>query len=194
MPFSGPKCSIWTAQNLFGTNHCYYFHLPIAPFHYAKFKKIFTADPELWQCAIFGPKMVHLLRKFFFRKIIIMILIYVLAPIIVKIFKKFFQEMQSYKYVQFMRPKWPNSPNEKFFRKRVISHTSFNHAYLHAKNQSQIEILMIKEYWNLIGKEPFLYLIWKLDFSQACSFWPFLHDGDFFQKFLHCPTQLYMGP
>ena len=54
--------------------------------------------------------------------------------------------MQSYKYVQFMRPKWPNSPNEKFFRKRVISHTSFNHAYLHAKNQSQIEILMIKEY------------------------------------------------
>ena len=75
-----------------------------------------------------------------------MILIYVLAPIIVKIFKKFFQEMQSYKYVQFMRPKRPNSPNEKFFRKRVISHTSFNHAYLHAKNQSQIEILMIKEY------------------------------------------------
>ena len=31
----------------FGTNRYYYFHLPIAPFHYAKFKKILTVDPEL---------------------------------------------------------------------------------------------------------------------------------------------------
>ena len=31
----------------FGINHYYYFHLPIGPFHYAKFKKILTADPEL---------------------------------------------------------------------------------------------------------------------------------------------------
>ena len=29
---------------------------------------------------------------------------------------------------------------------------------------------MIKEYWNLIGWEPFLSLIWELDFSQACCF------------------------
>ena len=29
---------------------------------------------------------------------------------------------------------------------------------------------MIKEYWNLIGWEPFLSLTWELDFSQACSF------------------------
>ena len=34
-------------QNFFGTNHYYYFHLPIGPFHCAKFKKILTADPEL---------------------------------------------------------------------------------------------------------------------------------------------------
>ena len=33
-------------QIFFGTNH-YYFHLPIGPFHCAKFKKILTADPEL---------------------------------------------------------------------------------------------------------------------------------------------------
>ena len=31
-------------------------------------------------------------------------------------------------------------------------------------------MLMIKEYWNLIGWEPFLSLTWELDFSQACSF------------------------
>ena len=29
---------------------------------------------------------------------------------------------------------------------------------------------MIKQYWNLIGQEPFLSLTWELDFSQACSF------------------------
>ena len=31
----------------FGTNHYYYFHLPIVSFDCAKFKKILTADPEL---------------------------------------------------------------------------------------------------------------------------------------------------
>ena len=29
---------------------------------------------------------------------------------------------------------------------------------------------MIKEYWNLIGQEPFLAITWEPDFSQACSF------------------------
>ena len=29
---------------------------------------------------------------------------------------------------------------------------------------------MIKEYWNLIGQEPFLALTWEPDFSQARSF------------------------
>ena len=29
---------------------------------------------------------------------------------------------------------------------------------------------MIKEYWNLIGREPFLAITWEPDFPQACSF------------------------
>ena len=29
---------------------------------------------------------------------------------------------------------------------------------------------MIKEYWNLTDREPFLAITWKPDFSQACSF------------------------
>ena len=29
---------------------------------------------------------------------------------------------------------------------------------------------MLKEYWNLIGSEPFLSLTGEQDFSQACSF------------------------
>ena len=89
---------------------------------------------------------------------------------------------------------------------------------------------MIKEYWNLIGQEPFLAITRELDLSQACSFrrmlmnqknfhftqvpdknndviflktpktmfsghfWPFLPDGDFFQKNRLCHTQIYMDP
>ena len=30
--------------------------------------------------------------------------------------------------------------------------------------------MTIKEYWNLIGQEPFLAVTWEPDFSQACSF------------------------
>ena len=32
------------------------------------------------------------------------------------------------------------------------------------------EILTIKEYWNLIGREQLLAITWEQDFSQACSF------------------------
>ena len=89
---------------------------------------------------------------------------------------------------------------------------------------------MIKEYWNLIVREPFLSLTWELDFSQACSFrrmsmnhknfdftqipdktndviffkspktmflghfWPFLHNGIFFQKIQLSHTTIYDGP
>ena len=30
--------------------------------------------------------------------------------------------------------------------------------------------MTIKEYWNLIGREPFLAITWEPDFFQACSF------------------------
>ena len=83
----GPKWSIWTEQKFLGKNHCYNFHLPIGPFHCAKSKKILTADPELWQCTIFGPKMVHL-PQILFWKITTTILIYLLAPFIEQNLKK----------------------------------------------------------------------------------------------------------
>ena len=87
VPFSGSKWLNCPEQNFFGTNHYYYFHLPIGPFHCAKLKKVLTMYLELCGCAIFGPKMVHLPQTIFFWKILI-ILIYVLAPFIVQNFKK----------------------------------------------------------------------------------------------------------
>ena len=90
VPFSGPKWSICPGQNIFGASRCYSFPLPIGHFHCAIFQKILTADPELWRCAIFRPKMVHLPPPptNFFLKIIIIILIYLLAPFIEQNLKK----------------------------------------------------------------------------------------------------------
>ena len=67
VPFSGPKYPNLSWTNFFGTNHYYYFHLSISPFHWAKFKKkILTANPELWGCTTFRPKMVQLPQTNFF--------------------------------------------------------------------------------------------------------------------------------
>ena len=88
-----------------------------------------------------------------------------------------------------------------------MSLVSFIHAYLHAKNQSQIfisEISTIKEYWNLIGREQFLAITWEPDFSQACSFCRMLmsHKDSHFTQipdktndmiFFKSPKTLFLG-
>ena len=40
----------------------------LALFIVQNFKKILTANPKLWGCTIFGPKMVHLPQFFFGKK------------------------------------------------------------------------------------------------------------------------------
>ena len=89
VPFSGPKWLICPEQNFFGTNHYYYFHLPIDPFHCVNFKK-FLLQIQIYEDArtIFGPKMVHLPQTNFFGKNINIILIYLKAPFIGQNFKK----------------------------------------------------------------------------------------------------------
>ena len=39
--------SPFALNKFFGRDPCFYFHLPIGPFHCAEFKKILTTDPEL---------------------------------------------------------------------------------------------------------------------------------------------------
>ena len=77
--------------------------------------------------------------------------------------------------MQFLGPKWPNSPNEDFFQETCswALFLLFMHIYMpkiKVRYQTISKILMIKEYWNLIGWDPYLSLVWELDFSQACSF------------------------
>ena len=122
-----PKRSICSEQKNFGKNHCYYFLLPIGPFHCAKFKKFFTADPESWQCTIFGSKMIHKSQISFLENYYYHSHLPISPSHCAKFFKKIFQEIQShedvqiqnYEDVQFLGPKWPISPNENCFRKPV---------------------------------------------------------------------------
>ena len=80
-------------------------------------KKKIIADPELWGCAIFGPKMVHLHAPpsiYFLENYIT--LIYLLAAFTVQNFKKFFLCIQSYEDAQ-CGPKITHFPKWEFFLK-----------------------------------------------------------------------------
>ena len=96
VPFFGQIYSNWSWEKCFSTDHYHYFHLPVGPFHWAKLKKkVLTVNPVLWECIIFGPKMVHLPQKCYLKKIIKIIFIYLLAPFIMqfpqtKLFQKIF--------------------------------------------------------------------------------------------------------
>ena len=117
VPFSDPKWPICHEQNFFGTNHYYYFHLPIGPFHCSKFKKILTAVPELWGCASFGLKMVHLPRTNSFWKTINIILIYQFAPFIMQYLKKILPVDPELWGCTIFGPKMAHFPKWEFFQK-----------------------------------------------------------------------------
>ena len=130
-----PKKKEW-----FCTNHYYYFCLPIGTFHCAKFKKILTADPELWQCTIFGPKMVHLPPIFFFGKLLISFWSTYQPLSLCKILKNSTSRSRVMRIHNFWA-KMAYFPKWEFFSENLLtSLVSFMHAYLHAKNQSQILI------------------------------------------------------
>ena len=101
-------------------------------------KKILTADPELCGCTLFGPKIVPLPQRFF-RKIINITLIYLLAPFIVQNLKKILQADPELRGCAIFGTKMAHFPKWEFFSENLLmSLVSFIHAYLRAKNQSQI--------------------------------------------------------
>ena len=90
------------------------------PLSLCKILKILTADPELWGCVIFGPKMVHLRQtKIFLEKIINIIFIYLLATFIVQNFKNSYSGPRVMTMRHFWAQNRPFAQIRIFFRKPV---------------------------------------------------------------------------
>ena len=66
-------CHFWAQNGLFAPNKIFFWNITsiiliywLATFIVQNFKKILFANPELWGCTIFGPKMAHFPWDFFF--------------------------------------------------------------------------------------------------------------------------------
>ena len=134
------------------------------------FKTILTADPELWGCDIL---VLHLSQTIFFGEKIINIMLSTYWPLsLCKFLKKSYSGSRVMRMRHFWAQNGPFAQMRIFFRKPVNKPFSF-HSCLSTCQKSKSDInlsLTIKEYWNHIGREPFLAVIWEPDFSQACSF------------------------
>ena len=105
------------------------------------FKKILRADPELWGCAIFGPRMAHLSWTNFFKcKPFSLLSSTYWHFSLCKIWKN----ASCGSWVMRMRNFWVQNdpfPQIRIFSGNLLmSLVSFIHAYLYAKNQYQILI------------------------------------------------------
>ena len=75
-PFLGPKWSTCPKQTFFWKIiNIILIYLPIIPFNWAKLKKNLPVDPELWGCAIFGPRMAHFPKWELFSENLLMSLV-----------------------------------------------------------------------------------------------------------------------
>ena len=115
MPFSGPKWPICPEQIFFGTNHYYYFHLPIGPFHCARFMKNSYGRSKVVRMPHFWDKNGPFAPILFGKLVISFSSNYFLLSLC-KISKKSFQQTQSYEDVQFLCKQWPICLNDNFFR------------------------------------------------------------------------------
>ena len=135
----------------------------LAPFILQNFKKNLRANPELWGGAIFRTKMAHLsLTKFFWYKPLLLLSSTYSPFSLCKILKNSYSGSRALRMCHFwaqngppFAPYQPPTPNhfhlpispkmvhfpkwEFFFSENLLmSLVSFNHAHLHAKNQSHI--------------------------------------------------------
>ena len=129
----------------FGTNHYYCFHLPIGPFHGARFEAILTVDPELWECAIFGPKMVHLPPIFFGKSIKSFSSTY--QPLLLCKIRSRVMRMRN-----FLVQNDPFPQMRIFFRK-PINEPCFFHSCLSTCQKSKSNINLLVKYWQLKNTE-----------------------------------------
>ena len=120
-PFSVPKYPNLSWTKIFGTKH-YHFHLPIGLFQWRKFLKNSYNESRIMRMHHFwtqnGPFAPN--KKFFLKKIINIIFIYLLAPFIVQNFKK-----KSYSGSRVMRMHQFWAQNSPFAQMRFFSENLF---------------------------------------------------------------------
>ena len=75
-------CHFWAQNGPFAPNKIFFWKIIniiliylLAPFIVQNFKKILPADPELWGCTIFGPKMAHFPKWELFSENLLMSLV-----------------------------------------------------------------------------------------------------------------------
>ena len=112
----GPKWSICPEQIFFSKNHFYYFHHPIGPFHCAKFKKNSYSKSRIMAMHYFWTQNGSF-ALIFFREIITLILIYLLAPFIVQNLKKILPVDPKLWGCAFFGPKMAHFPKWELFLK-----------------------------------------------------------------------------
>ena len=114
-------------------------------------------------------------NKKFCGKIIVLIFIYLLIPSLGKILKNSYNGSRVKRMCHFWTQNGPICPHNFFKRKPVnkpCSYYSCLSTFKKIKFRCQYinEILIIKEYWYLIGQETLLAITWEPNFSQTCSF------------------------
>ena len=144
-PIFGPKIAQFVLNKIFLVQAIIItFIYLLALFIGQNWKKILTVNPELWECIIFEHKMVHLpqTKNFFEKKIINIIFIYLLAPFYcAKLKKNSYSGSRVLRMHHFWAQNNPFAQMRTFFRKSVNKPSvPFIHAYLCAKNPSQIFI------------------------------------------------------
>ena len=121
----------------------------LAPFILQNFKKILRADPELWGCAIFGPKMAHLSwTKFFWYKPLLLLSSTYWPFSLCKILKNSSGEFRVMRMHNFCTQNGPFPQMRIFFRKPVCE-TCFFHSSLSTCQKSKSDINLLVKYWQL---------------------------------------------
>ena len=124
VPFLGPKWPICHDQKFFGTNHYYYFHLPIALLIVQNLKKFLQQIQSYQDVPFLGKKWSICPKQNFFWKII-MTLIYLLVPFIVQNFEKPLPADSEFWGCAIFGPKRAHFPKWEFFSQKTLEWALF---------------------------------------------------------------------
>ena len=116
----------WAQSGSFASNNFFFWKKLLISFSssnwplsfYKILKKMLRASPELWRCAIFGPRIPQFLlnKIFWYKPLLLLSSTYWPFPL-GKIFKKILQWILSYEDAPFLGPKWSICPKQFLFRK-----------------------------------------------------------------------------